>query len=295
MASRIPTCGTSYGSGWARDNLRETNAEGAAYAIRLLWSEPARSAADAASEGVTSAFESARTRFDSGALAAADAGFKDIPALSILAVKAAALASARFDVNGGTGWQLPEKESPAITTELSRAMAAQEYAAEAAGYRLLITYRQDLGAMPSAEGGSGTGTIPAAGGFIPTGAPSASPLREAAVLVAARTALSARAVEARAQEAKWTGSAASWEARTALVPGVAPLVDSSRRLAALFRRVRRRGPEGARPGVRHPRRHRRRRGLPDATRFGRRAANQGGRPEGRAGQRPGPQRDRALP
>ena len=207
-----------------RDSTRDKAAEGIAYALRLLWADPAKSVADAASQGVAAAFESARSRYESGALADADAAFRELPARSILAVKAAALASARFRTGGGTGWQIPDTESGALKSEVGRALAAQEYAAEAAGYRLLIAYKKDFEAMPAAASGS-----------VTTGAPSAALAREAAVTVAARAALKDRAAQARVQDSEWTARGTSWESKAGVIEGVAPLAGSARRLAGLFR------------------------------------------------------------
>jgi len=203
---------------------RGKTSEGVAYALRQLWTDPAQSVADAASAGVATAFEAARARYDSGELAPADAAFQDIPARSILAVKATALASARFGMSSGTGWQLSDAEAAALKIGAGRVLTAQEYSAEAAGYRLLISYRNDLGAMPATEGGSPV-----------SGSQPATPATEAAVLVAARASLSKRAAEARIQDSEWTARSTSWESKAEVIGGVAPLVETSRRLAALFR------------------------------------------------------------
>ena len=97
-----------------RDSVRGKTPEGVAHALRQLWMDSAQSVADATSEGVTSAFESARSLYESGSYAAADAGFQGIPARSLLAVKATALASARYGMSGATGWRLPDGDSGAI-------------------------------------------------------------------------------------------------------------------------------------------------------------------------------------
>ena len=225
---------------------RDNTSEGVAYALRQLWTGPAQSAADAANDGVAAAFESARSRYESGDLAGADAAFQDMPARSILAVKSAALASAQFGMSVGTGWQLPDTESGALKIGIGRALAAQEYAAEAAGYRLLISYRKDLGAMPATEGGFAAtegGFAAPKGGFAaprggfppPTGGQPASPATEAAVLVAARTALNTRAAQARIQDSEWSARSKSWESKAEIVEEVAPLAEAASHLAALFR------------------------------------------------------------
>ncbi len=209
-----------------RDNV----SEGVAYALRQLWTDPAQSTSDAVADGVAAAFESARSRYESGDLAAADAAFQDVPVMSILAVKAVALASARFEIGGEAGWQVSDSEAAALKTGVARALTAQEYAAEALGYRLLISYRKDLGAMPATAGGTGAGLPP------PSGRQPQSPAEEAAVLVAARAALSTRLGQARFQDSEWSARSKTWETKAEVVDGVAPLVESSRHLAELFRK-----------------------------------------------------------
>jgi len=202
---------------------RENKTEGIVYALRLLWTDAAQEAADAAGAALTAAFESARSSYESGGLAAADAAFQDVPARSTLAAKAAALVSARFSMNAATGWQLSDGDTRALKDALGRALAAQEYAAEAQGYRLLIAYRRDLDAMPASSRPPG-GDVSSAGLAA-----------ESALLASARTSLERRTSEARAQETLWTARGNSWEAKSGVTDAVAPLAESAHRMAALFR------------------------------------------------------------
>ena len=89
-----------------------------------------------------------------------------------------------------------------------------------------------------ADGATGTPSPlkPSDGPRTHPGAAADSPARQAAVLVAARATLAARAAEAHAQDVKYTERGVVLESEAQVVESAAALADSSRRLAALFRR-----------------------------------------------------------
>ena len=201
---------------------RDNKQEGIARAIDLLWADQALQIQKIADTGATDAFQSARAAFDSGGLTAADTAFQGFLSRSILAAKASALLSARFPFGPASGWELSGADAPVMKDALARALAVQEYAAEAGAYRLLIGYRKDLDALPSTA-------------FTPLTASPAVLSAESARLVSARASLDARSAEARAQEASWTARGASWQSAAAVTEAGAPLAESARRVAALFR------------------------------------------------------------
>jgi hypothetical protein len=203
---------------------RESRAEGIEYALRLFWADDAQQMADAAGAAVTASFESARSAYESGGLAAADADFQDIPARSILAAKAAALVSARFSMDAATGAKVPDADFQAMKDALGISLAAQESAAEAQGYRLLIAYRKDLDAMPPFPAG-----LPAAD------ASPANLAAESAQLASARASLEHRTAEARSQDDIWTMRAKAWDSKADAIDAAPPLAESARHMAALFR------------------------------------------------------------
>lgn len=203
---------------------RASRAEGIAYALRLFWVDDAQQMADAAGAAVTASFESARSAYESGGLAAADADFQDIPARSILAAKAAALVSARFSMDAATGAKVPDADFQAMKDALGISLAAQESAAEAQGYRLLIAYRKDLDAMPPFPA-----ELPAAD------ASPANLAAESAQLASARASLEHRTAEARSQDDIWTTRAKAWDSKADAIDAAPPLAESARHMAALFR------------------------------------------------------------
>jgi hypothetical protein len=196
---------------------RSGRQEGIAFAMRRLWADDAQKAAVTASDAFTSAFESARSAFASGRLTAADAELRVVPVRAALVAKAVALASAQFDFGTAGAWKIPVAD-PRAKDLMDRVLAVQEFAAEAQGYRTLISFRGDLDALPAV----GTGAISAAGGA------------ESAQLTAARATLDARSTLALAQEAAWSARSKAWEAR-AEVTGAAPsLAISARAMAGRF-------------------------------------------------------------
>ena len=201
---------------------RDNKQEGIAHAMDLLWADEALQIQQITGAAATDAFQSARTAFDSGALAASDAAFQDFQPRSALAVKSSGLLSARFRFNPGSGWSLPEGDTPVMKAALGRALTVQEYAAEAVAYRLLIVYRKELDALPS----------PA---FAAMTASPGSLSAESARLVSARSSLDTRSVEARTQEASWTARGKSWESAAGVTEASASLAESARRVASLFR------------------------------------------------------------
>ena len=203
---------------------RGTRSEGIAYALRQFWADDAQQAAEAAGAAAATSFESARSAYESGGLAAADAGFQDVPERSLLAAKAAALVSARFGMDAATGAKIPAADFQAMKDALGISLAAQESAAEAQGYRLLIAYRKDLDGLPTA----------------PTGPPApdataANLAAESAQLVSARGRIASRTTDAQAQDASWTARGKHWESMAGVVDAAAPLAESANHLAALFR------------------------------------------------------------
>jgi len=196
---------------------REGRTEGIAYAIRRLWADDAQKTAVSASDAFLSAFESARSRYNSGARAAADAELAALPVRGTLAAKAAALASAQFDVGTAGSWNVPRAD-PRMKDLLERVLNVQEYAAEAEGYRLLISFRNDLDTMPLA----GSGTI------------ASGSAAEAARLASARAALDGRMAEASAEASAWTARAQRWETRADMTSAAAALAGSARAMAGRF-------------------------------------------------------------
>ncbi len=192
--------------------------EGIAYAIRRLWADDAQNTAVGAADAFVTAFESARSRFGSGTRAAADAELLGLAARGTLAAKAAALASAQFDVGSPGSWKIPRGDAR-MNDLLDRVLTVQEYAAEAEAFRLLISLRNDLDAMPAA----GSGTVLSGGSA------------EAARLLSVRAALDGRLADARAQESSWTARARRWETRADLTGAAATLASSARAMAGRFR------------------------------------------------------------
>ena len=203
---------------------RADRAEGIAYALRLFWADDAQQMADAAGAALTASFESARSAYESGGFAAADADFQGIPARSVLAAKAVALVSARFSMDAATAAEVPDADFQAMKDALGISLAAQEAAAEAQGYRLLIAYRKDLDAMPPLTVG-----LPAAD------ATSANLAAESAQLASARANLEHWTAEARYQDDIWTTRAKAWDSKADAIDAAPPLAESARHMAALFR------------------------------------------------------------
>ena len=201
---------------------RDNKSEGIAQAMDLLWADEALQIQQTTDAGATAAFQSAKAAFDSGGFAAADAGFQDFLPWSLVAVKASALLSARFRMSAASGWSLPDSDARAMKDALGRALTVQEYATEARAYRLLISYRKDLDALPSTA-------------FTAVAASPGSLSAESARLVSARSSLDSRAVEARAQASTWTARGKSWETAADVTDVSASLAGSARHVAALFR------------------------------------------------------------
>ena len=67
---------------------------------------------------------------------------------SLLAVEAAAGPSAQYSLAPRTAGRFPKSSWGRERRKIGRALAAQEYSAESAGYRLLISYRKDLAGCP---------------------------------------------------------------------------------------------------------------------------------------------------
>jgi hypothetical protein len=189
---------------------RESRPEGLSYALHLLWADDAQSIAETAAAALGSAFRSARARYESGDLAAADARFQEIPARSTLAAAAIRLLSARFGVSDAAGGKSSPEDSAARGAALGRLLEAQEDADESRAYRLLISYRRDLDGMPPASG-------------------------ESARLAAARKILDGRMEEALSQDAWWSDHARSWESKVAVSETAGSLAESARRVAGYFR------------------------------------------------------------
>ena len=189
--------------------------EGVAYALHRLWEDAARQAAEAASDSSSSAFESARARYSSGALSSADADFAGQSVRSAVAVKAASLALGGYRVGPTTGWSLPASESRGAHELLDRALLAQEMSDEAGAYRLLISYHVQVSALP-----------------VPT-LSSAGP-QELARLQSARLTLDASSSGAADQETAWTSRATRWDTRTDVSGAATAIAASARTVAGLF-------------------------------------------------------------
>jgi hypothetical protein len=127
-------------------------------------------------------------------------------------------------MNAATGWQLSDEDTRAMKDALGRALAAQEYAAEAQGYRLLIGFRRDLEAMP-----------PSPATFSGAAGSSAGTASESSLLASARTSLDQRLGETRSQDVTWSARAKSWESKAGVIDAAAALAASAQRVAALFR------------------------------------------------------------
>jgi hypothetical protein len=199
---------------------REKKAEGIALALQSLWEKTALAASTAALASASAVFDAARSRYRAGAFAAADAGFDDAHYHGMLAVKAAALASAALKTSSASGWAFSSMDAQTLASLLAAASQAQETIAEASAYRLLITYRKDLDALP----------VAAPDAVIVAARASA----ETAELAAARAAIDTRAGEALAQRQDWDSRAATREKKAAAGAAPAELAQSARAMALLF-------------------------------------------------------------
>jgi hypothetical protein len=193
-------------------NGRAAHTEGLLLAIRMLWADSARNAADDAAQASTSVFARAREQLLAGALFEAAAGFDDAYYRSILAVKAAAVAAAAVPVSAATGMALEAADRESLLTILEHALTAQESAAEVSGYRALMAARKSFDQLPLAE------------------------KAEVQQLASARSAIDALQSEAARNQAEWESRAAAWDGP--VKEGIAPVavMSSAQGVADLFKR-----------------------------------------------------------
>jgi hypothetical protein len=199
---------------------REKKVEGIAFALRRLWEDRANDVENSTTASLVDSFKAARALYDAGKLEAADAAFAEVGYRSVLSVKAAALAGSGEARSRAQGLPLAPDRATALLGHLTRASGAQETAAEAAGFRLLIGYRQDLARMPLASPNAAVDPVRAA--------------EESAQLADARSALESRSREARDSQGAWLGRAAAWVGRESTGIDAAPLAASAREMAGLF-------------------------------------------------------------
>jgi len=217
--------------GWIYLGRGKGRDEGLAHALRRLWTDDAQLAAVTAADAFVAAFDSARSKYSAGSLAAADAELAALPLRASLAARAIGLASAQVQAGSDGPWTALSSDRRAKEL-VERAYGLQEYGSEAAAYRLLVAWRNELSAMPTvggtqgiAAGASSAAAVPAAG----TGGVS-----ESSRLAEARTALEARWNDSRTQQSEWTDRAQAWLSLGGSSPAAAGLSASAKAMAARF-------------------------------------------------------------
>jgi hypothetical protein len=195
---------------------RENKEEGTVVALRLLWESTAREAAAVALARATDSIQAARALYAEGKLDAAGSGFVDAGYRGVLAVKAAALASAALQTSASTGWAFQDDQKPDVERLITQASTAQEYVAEIGAYQALVRFRKLIVNLPVVD---------------PSAVQAAD---EVPVLVAARTAIGARAAEARALREEWLALASTWGKKADAGAAPPTLAGAASGVASLF-------------------------------------------------------------
>jgi len=217
--------------GWIYLGRGKGRDEGLAYALRRLWTDDAQLAAVTASDAFAAAFESARSKYAAGSLVAADAEFGALALRASLAARAIGLASAQVQPGSDGSWTAVPLDRRAKDL-VDRAFALQEYSSEAAAYRLLISWRNELSAMPTVGGTQGIAAgASRAAAAVAAGTSGAS---ESSRLAEARTTLDVRWNDSRTQQSDWTARAQAWLSLTGSSPAAAGLSASAKAMAARF-------------------------------------------------------------
>jgi len=199
---------------------REKKTEGIARALQVLWQERAQEAANESEAAASGTFTAARAAYDAQDFKSADAKFDDAYYRSVVALKAVALAGAGLVVSAPTGWSVSPGGAESLQVQISRASTEQEQAAEAQAFRKLIHYRTELGTLPVT-------TVHAAVDV-------AKVQEETAQLSAARATLSARAVDAGADETEWRARSSALTSRMSSGVQLGPLAQSAGAMADRF-------------------------------------------------------------